>query len=297
MMTESLPEGSPYHIPVMIQEVTDLLITDPNGIYLDGTVGLGGHATQLLNALSDSGRLIGLDRDEQAVAISKQRLSTSRSFSCFHASYHIFSDILHAKGIPAVTGILLDLGLSSLQLDSPVRGFGFQTNGALDMRFDTSSGKTAAEWIAATSDKQLADILYTYGEDRRARRIAKTIKEMDRMATVADLNEAVRRCTPPKNRYKTLARVFQALRIAVNDELDRLQSFLKHFIDHLLPQGRIIILSYHSLEDRLVKQSFKTLSIAKTLTILTKKPLRPSVREQTENTRSRSARLRAGERI
>lgn len=297
MNKNSLQESSPEHIPVMVHEVLELLITDRDGIYLDGTVGLGGHATHILNTLSASGRLIGLDRDEKALAICNERLSHSCGFSCLHASYDLFPKILQSEKISVVNGILLDLGLSSFQLDSPSRGFAFKTDGDLDMRFDTSAGQTAANLIASTPEKALADILYNYGEERLSRRIARAIKKMDSMNTVADLNEAVRRSTPPNHRRKSLARVFQALRIAVNEELTRLQHFLNSFIDYLAPHGRIVVLSYHSLEDRMVKHSFKDLAKNKLVSIITKKPLPPTQKEQTENNRARSAKLRAAERI
>lgn len=297
MNKNSLQESSPEHIPVMVHEVLELLITDRDGIYLDGTVGLGGHATHILNTLSASGRLIGLDRDEKALAICNERLSHSCAFSCLHTSYDLFPKILQSEKISVVNGILLDLGLSSFQLDSPSRGFAFKTDGDLDMRFDTSAGQTAANLIASTPEKALADILYNYGEERLSRRIARAIKKMDSMNTVADLNEAVRRSTPPNHRRKSLARVFQALRIAVNEELTRLQHFLNSFIDYLAPHGRIVVLSYHSLEDRMVKHSFKDLAKNKLVSIITKKPLPPTQKEQTENNRARSAKLRAAERI
>jgi len=297
MNKKSLQETNMEHIPVMVREVLELLITDRNGIYLDGTVGLGGHANHILKALSSSGRLIGLDCDEKALAKCNERLSYSHAFSCLHTSYDLFPKMLQSQGIPVVNGILLDLGLSSLQLDSPTRGFGFKTEGDLDMRFDISGGQTVTNLIASTSEKALADILYNYGEERLSRRIARAIKNMDSMNTVLDLKEAVRRSTPPNHRRKSLARVFQALRIAVNKELTHLQNFLNNFVDYLAPQGRIVVLSYHSLEDRLVKHSFKDLAKKQLVSIVTKKPLPPTQKEQTENNRARSAKLRAAERI
>ncbi|MFQ6677249.1 MAG: 16S rRNA (cytosine(1402)-N(4))-methyltransferase RsmH [Fidelibacterota bacterium] len=297
MNKNSTPETKSLHIPVMIHEAMNFLITNRNGIYLDGTVGLGGHAAQILNALSASGRLIGLDRDEKALAICKERLSDSRAFSCLHTSYELFPKILQDEGISVVNGILLDLGLSSFQLDSSSRGFGFKSNGSLDMRFNSSDGQTAAQLIFSKTEKELADILYNYGEERLSRRIARSIKNMDSMNTVSDLKEAIRRSTPPNHRKNSLARVFQALRIAVNDELTRLQKFLENFANYLAPKGRIVILSYHSLEDRIVKHSFKDLSNKNVVSILTKKPLRPTNKEIADNSRARSAKLRAAERI
>ena len=297
MSTDQLQERSPFHIPVMVDEVLDLLITDQQGIYLDGTVGLGGHATHILDILSNSARLLGLDRDEKALAICNKRLSGRGAFSCHHTSYDSFPDILKQAGFTAVNGILLDLGLSSYQLDTSTRGFSFQNDGKLDMRFDFSSGQTAAQIISRSTEKSLADIFYNFGEERLSRRIARSVKSMDAMETIADLNEAVRRSTPPQQRQKSLARIFQALRIAVNNELDLLKNFLDLFINYLNPGGRIVIMSYHSLEDRIVKHCFKALAQKNELSILTKKPLTPTKAEQTINSRSRSAKLRAGERI
>ncbi len=297
MTDKSLQEPNSQHIPVMVQEVLDYLITDPNGIYIDGTIGLGGHAAYILKELSASGRLIGFDRDEKALALCKQRLLCSPAFSCLHTSYDCLPDELRKLDIPKVKGILLDLGLSSFQLDSTSRGFGYNTDGELDMRFDTSTGLTAAEFISSNSESDLANIIFNYGEDRLSRRIARNIKRMNSMKTVVDLKEAIRRCTPPNHRRKSLARVFQALRIAVNDELNRLHHFLNTFVEYLDSGGRIVILSYHSIEDRMVKQSFKSLSKNNLISIITKKPLPPTQNEQMVNRRSRSAKLRAAERI
>ncbi len=297
MSSKPLQETSPLHIPVMVKEVLDHLITDPNGIYLDGTVGLGGHATHILNILSPSGRLLGLDRDEKALSICKEKLSGSGAFSCHYASYEHFPEILKQAGVPKVNGILLDLGLSSLQLDSRSRGFSFQNDSALDMRFDQTNGPTAAELINHSSEKKLADIIYNFGEERLSRRIAKAIKSTGSISTVNDLTEAIRKSTPPKFRNRSFARVFQALRIAVNNELDRLENFLNSFIENLAVGGRIVIISYHSLEDRMVKQCFRALKKENSITILTKKPLPPTKEEIANNRRARSAKLRAGEKV
>lgn len=297
MPTEQLQGNQFTHIPVMVEETLDHLITDPNGIYLDGTIGLGGHATHILNTLSTSGRLLGLDRDEKALAICNKKLSGSGAFSCHYASYDRFPDIIHQEGIQQVNGLLLDLGLSSFQLDTPSRGFSFNYDGELDMRFDPSSHTTAAELIHRSSTDELADIIYKYGEERSSRKIARSIKRMLPMTTVAHLKEAIRRSTPPNYRNKSLARVFQALRIAVNDELQRLDNFLNSFIDHLSIGGRIVIISYHSLEDRMVKQRFRALYKEDKLNILTKKPLPPTKEEIANNRRARSAKLRAGEKV
>ncbi len=286
------------HIPVMLSEVTQYLNLQRDGVYLDGTVGAGGHATQILNHLSSHGRLIGLDRDAEALDICNDRFGASaRPISTHQKSYHQFPEVIQELGVPEVNGILLDLGLSSMQLDSDMRGFAFESEGNLDMRFNGDTGKTASDLISQLSEKELTEIIFQYGEERHSRKIARSIKAMKSMTTVADLKEAIRRSTPPQQRHKSLARVFQALRIAVNGELDKLKSFLDSFVDYLSINGRVVIMSYHSLEDRMVKHTFRALKQAGKLNVLTKKPIIPSADEQAQNSRSRSAKLRAAERI
>ena len=286
------------HIPVMLTEVLEYLNLQPNGTYLDGTVGTGGHATQILNQLSGNGKLIGIDRDAEALKLCNTLLGASaRPYLTFQSSYHRLPEILDQSGISAVNGILLDLGLSSIQLGSETRGFAFESTGNLDMRFDGNTGETAVDLIARSSEKELADIIYQFGEERHSRRIAHAIKAGSNLMTVADLKEAVRKSTPPRQRHKSLARVFQAIRIAVNGELDKLSAFLKCFIDFLTIGGRVVIISYHSLEDRMVKHTFRSLKQSGVLKVITKKPLVPSQEEQAENSRSRSAKLRVAERI
>lgn len=286
------------HTPVMVKEVLHYLNILPDGIYLDGTIGLGGHATQILSRLSTHGKLIGLDRDEGALNRCSSKLSVSSSpYSLHHASYDTFPQILQQLGIAEVNGMFLDLGLSSFQLASPTRGFSYSSEGCLDMRFDERSSLTAADILNRSSVRELTNLFKRYGEERYAHRIARRIKDMGTLQSVAELKEAIRRSTPPRGRPRIMARIFQALRIAVNQELDRLQKFLDQFIDYLLPHGRMVVLSYHSLEDRLVKQTFRTLRQDGKLAILTAKPVRPSEAEIQANPRAKSARLRAGEKI
>ena len=286
------------HIPVMITEVLSYLAIKPDGIYLDGTIGPGGHATPILKKLIDGGKVVGIDRDEEALDICKQNLKTSSSIlSLYHNSYNNLDKILAAEGLSAFNGVLLDLGLSSLQLGSKNRGFSYRSGGPLDMRYDQSSGSGAGKLINQTNQDSLAQIFKEYGEERLASRIAKSIKEMTIMNTIADLREAIRRCTPPNHRDRTFARIFQALRIAVNQELGILEQFLTKFIDFLRPGGRIVIISYHSLEDRLVKHSFKKLASGGTLDILTKRPITATEKERKKNRRARSAKLRAAVKV
>lgn len=286
------------HIPVMVAEVLSYLAIKPDGIYLDGTIGPGGHATPILKELIDGGKIIGIDRDEEALDICKQNLKTFSSIlSLYHSSYNNLDKIIAAEGLSSFNGVLLDLGLSSLQLGSKNRGFSYRSEGSLDMRYDQSSGNGAGNLIGHTDQDSLAQIFKEYGEERLASRIAKSIKEMTKMNTIADLREAIRRCTPPNHRDRTFARIFQALRIAVNQELGILQQFLAKFIDFLRPGGRIVIISYHSLEDRLVKHSFKELASGGKLDILTKRPITATEKERKKNRRARSAKLRAAVKV
>ena len=289
-------DGTRTHVPVMPNEVLSHLNILKDGIYLDGTIGLGGHANMILSQLSAKGRLIGVDRDEEALRICKKSLSSSNSsLSLLNQSYHNINSILDHLKIEKVNGILLDLGISSLQLDSIERGFSFNNDASLDMRFDRSQKKTANHIINKTPEKILADILFYNGEEKRSRSIARNIVRMRPIEKVSELVEAVRRSTPPFKRNKSLSRVFQAIRIAVNDELEKLDMFLSAFYDRLTNGGRIVIISFHSLEDRKVKHSFKKLKIEKKFNILTRKPIIPTEKEIRKNSRSKSAKLRAAE--
>ena len=289
-------DGTRTHVPVMPNEVLSHLNISKDGIYLDGTIGLGGHANMILSQLSAKGHLIGVDRDEEALRICKKGLSSSNSsLSLLNQSYHNINSILDHLKIEKVNGILLDLGISSLQLDSIERGFSFNNDASLDMRFDRSQKKTANHIINKTPEKILADILFYNGEEKRSRSIARNIVKMRPIEKVSELVEAVRRSTPPFKRNKSLSRVFQAIRIAVNDELEKLDTFLSAFYNRLTNGGRIVIISFHSLEDRKVKHSFKKLKIEKNFNILTKKPIVPTIEEMRLNSRSKSAKLRAAE--
>ena len=289
-------DGTRTHVPVMPNEVLSHLNILKDGIYLDGTIGLGGHANMILSQLSAKGRLIGVDRDEEALSICKKSLSSrNSSLSLLNQSYHNINSILDYLEIEKVNGILLDLGISSLQLDSIERGFSFNNDASLDMRFDRSQKKTANHIINKTPEKILADILFYNGEEKRSRSIARNIVKMRPIEKVSELVEAVRRSTPPFKRNKSLSRVFQAIRIAVNDELEKLDTFLSAFYNRLTNGGRIVIISFHSLEDRKVKHSFKKLKIEKNFNILTKKPIVPTIEEMRLNSRSKSAKLRAAE--
>ncbi len=296
-MSQERQSGTQIHVPVMPTEVISYLNILPDGIYMDGTVGLGGHATLILDHLTPKGHFIGTDRDDEALSYCKKRLSGFPTpVSLFHDSYHNFNAILDGLGIDQVNGFLLDLGLSSLQMDSPERGFSFAVDADLDMRFDSSQGVKAADILNQLPAMELADVIYQYGEERRSRLIARNIEKMRPLKTVFDLIEAIRRSTPPNHRDRTLARVFQAIRIKVNGELEKLEKFLSSFTKRLVVGGRIAIISFHSLEDRRVKHSFKELAKKGALSILTKKPMIATNEEMAENRRSRSAKLRVAER-
>ena len=294
----NLQENSQYHIPVMTSEVLEFLNLKKDGIYIDGTIGAGGHTNEILSNLSSKAKVIGLDRDNDALEIAKKRLiHFKKQISLHHSSYHHISNIMKLNNISKVDGILLDLGLSSMQLNTKNRGFSFQKNDRIDMRFDQSSGETANELIKRLTQEQLADIIFEFGEERRSRRIAKSIKKSNMLITTNDLTDAIRKSTPPHQRNKTLARVYQAIRIAVNNEIEKLKNFLEIFLHHLNSKGRLVIISYHSIEDRLVKNFFRQLKLDNKANILTKKPLTPSTKEIQSNRRSRSAKIRALEKI
>ena len=296
-MSQEWQFATKTHIPVMPKEVLSHLNVQEDGIYVDGTIGLGGHSQLILSQLSPKGHLIGVDRDAEALRICKNRLSSYHSsLSLFNKSYHKINSILDGLKIEKVNGILLDLGLSSLQLDSKDRGFSYKTDCDLDMRFDRSQKKNAFNIVNNIPEKMLADLIYYNSEEKRSRAIARKITSMRPINKVFDLVEAIKRSTPPFKRDKTISRVFQAIRISVNNELEKLDQFLSIFYPRLLNGGRIVIISFHSLEDRKVKHAFKFLKNENKMKILTKKPLIPSEEEVLENSRSKSAKLRAAER-
>jgi len=277
----------------MPNEVLSLMDLKPRGKYVDGTCGLGGHAGMILSSLSKKGFLLGLDIDKDAIKICKKRLDNfSSNFHIEKKSYSELSSILKILEIGQVDGILLDLGLSSLQLDSQSRGFSFKESSSLDMRFDQDSRIDASRIINKSSESEIADIIYYYGEERRSRSIAKKIFQNRPINRVDQLVEVLKKCTPPHKRNKILARVFQSFRIAVNKELDNLSSFLEKYLDCLKVGGKIIIISFHSLEDRIVKRSFKESSRKGQLNIITKKPIIACEDERIKNSRSKSAKLR-----
>ena len=285
----------------MVAEVLEHLQPSRGGVFVDGTAGLGGHARALLEA--GASQLVGVDRDPAAVELARERL---REFGdrarVVHGDYRDLPAILDREGFGAVDGILLDLGVSSMQLDAPGRGFSFRRDEPLDMRMDTSAGATAAEAIAGADEKTLADVIYELGEDRHARRIARAIVEARARApitTTGRLADVVRRAVPRRGytRIDPATRTFQAVRIWVNRELDGLGDCLVAAAARLAPGGRLVVITFHSLEDRIVKHMLRSLQAAGThgLRVLTKRPLVPGAAEIERNPRARSAKLRAAE--
>ncbi|TFB11853.1 16S rRNA (cytosine(1402)-N(4))-methyltransferase RsmH [Candidatus Marinimicrobia bacterium MT.SAG.3] len=308
--------GNERHTPVMAEEVTEFLTINPDGVYIDGTIGGGGHAEVILDRLTDKALYIGIDKDATAIEYCKERFKDSTAkVELFQGNFSMMNEIAERRGIKGVDGVLLDLGVSSTQLDLPERGFSFSSDGPLDMRMDQDSGISAADLIKSLTERELADLIYEYGEERHSRKIATAIvnfQKESQLRTTSDLSSIVKRVIMGNMKTKSLARVFQALRIAVNNELSSLEEGLTAAIKLLKKGGRIVVLSYHSLEDRIVKNLLRDLSKShiqdpesptgyreqvKELKLLTKKVIKPTGSEIERNPRSRSARLRAAEKL
>lgn len=295
-----------YHAPVMVREVAEWLLHRHPRCLCDATVGDGGHAEVLLEGMDPSGVLVGMDRDPDAIATSRERLA--RFGSRVVLIQGVFVDLprkLARLGIARVDGVLLDLGVSSRQLNDPRRGFSFHSEGPLDMRMDQLSGETAADLVSRLSESELADVIYQYGEERYSRRIARAIVQArgkHPVRTTQELATIISRAVPASYRHGRIhcaTRTFQALRIAVNRELELLAPALRDIADVLRPGGRLAVIAFHSLEDRIVKQTFRSLAQrdGARLTVLTKRPQVPSEEECRANPRARSAKLRVAERI
>jgi 16S rRNA (cytosine1402-N4)-methyltransferase len=285
----------------MLKEVVGWMQPKPGGIYLDGTIGEGGHSRAILEAAGESGRIVGFDRDNESLAAANQALQPFENrVTLIHEHYREAGAIVRAMGIPGVDGILLDLGVSSRQLDTPARGFSFQAQGPLDMRMDPREPVTAAHLVNRLPEPELARIIYTYGEERYSRRIARAIvrrRQSGPILTTQALVDIIREVVPPPylhGRLHYATRTFQALRIAVNRELEDLEPSLRMFADMLTPAGRLVVLSFHSLEDRIVKQTFRALGSGTngSFQLLSKRPFLPSPEECRDNPRARSAKLR-----
>jgi len=290
------------HEPVLVSEVVSLLTPERGGVFVDCTIGLGGHSAALLD--HGAVRLLGLDRDDEALRISRERLSAyGDRVELVHSDYRDLGRVLDERGIRAVDGMLADLGVSSLQLDSDARGFSFRRDEPLDMRMDQSQGPTAADLLAGADETELANVIFEFGEERHSRRVARSIvnaRSGGRIDTTGTLAEIVRRSVPTRGyqRIDPATRTFQALRIWVNRELDGLDAFLAEATRRLLAGARLAVISFHSLEDRIVKHTFRALAAASdALQVLTRKPLVAGGDELARNPRARSAKLRAIERL
>lgn len=288
------------HTPVQLSEVLDLLRPGPGQLFIDSTVGLGGHAVALLPRILPDGRLLGIDRDASALDLAAERLAPFGSHvELVAGDFRRIGDIAPQAGFGQVHGVLFDLGVSSVQLDTPSRGFSFAHDGPLDMRMDTSQRPTAATLLRRSSARELERVFRDYGEERFARRIARAVVEhRGRLRTTRDLAELVERVVPRRERrIHPATRVFQALRIAVNDEIGALEAALAAVPALLVPGGRVAAISFQSLEDRVVKRAFRELAAAGEVEVVTRKPVRPSEPEVAANRRARSARLRVAERV
>ncbi len=305
------------HLPVLVDETLELLAARRGGIFVDATLGLGGHAEALLHASPDV-RLVGIDRDPEALERAAKRLAPFGERVRFaHANFHHLETALAGLDIQGISGVLADLGVSSMQLDTPERGFSFRFDAPLDMRMGLAE-QTAADLLNEVSEGELENIIRDYGEENQARRIARTIvsaRAEKPITTTGELKRLIERAKGIRpggreGRVDPATRVFQALRIAVNDELAGLEGFIQQAIDMLQDDGRLVIISYHSLEDRIVKHTLRDMakgevdqvtgrarSETQLIEVLTRKPVRPSEAEESRNPRSRSARLRAARRI
>lgn len=300
------------HISVLLHETVDALLADRNtGIYIDGTFGRGGHTRLLLSKLDENSQVFAFDKDPQALAVGAELEQQDPRFKIIHASFADLQQELQQRGIDQVDGVMADLGVSSPQLDQAERGFSFMKDGPLDMRMDNSQGQTAAEWLVDVDEEHLANVIFQYGEERYSRRIAKAIKQAGYIETTAQLAEIVKVAHPKWEKNKHAAtRTFQAIRIEINKELDDVHAFLPQAVDVLKAHGRLAVISFHSLEDRIIKQFIQKEStlaedngwglpqkVQDTRRLKKIDRVRASEAEVKENLRSRSAWLRVAERL
>jgi len=294
-------ESEARHAPVLVAEVVAALAPRPDGAYVDCTLGLGGHTAALLAA--GAGRVIGIDRDEQAIAIARGRLGSDVDRVEFvHADYRELPRVLRERGIERVSGVMADLGVSSMQLDDASRGFSFRMSGPLDMRMDPSRGPSLAERLAGIDETTLADVIFRFGDERKSRRVARAIvaaRDRGELDSTLALASAVRRGVGAGSwqRIDPATRTFQALRIWVNGELDGLEQFVDDAVAVLEPAGRLAVIAFHSHEDRAMKHTMRRLVAAGTVTQATRRPTIPTDSEIAANPRARSARLRVVEKV
>ena len=307
------------HEPVLLREVLEWMNVRENGVYCDGTLGGGGHSEAILKASGGTARLYGIDRDENAIRAAEARLKDYPGFRAIHGNFHDGKELLAEAGSPKLDGVLLDLGVSSPQLDTPERGFSYHEDAPLDMRMDRSRGMTAAEFLNEAAEREIMEVIRDYGEEKWAARIARMICEhraVKPLETTFDLVDAVDAAIPKAVRRKDdghpARRTVQAIRIRVNDELDPLEQALRDFVDCLAPGGRICVITFHSLEDRIVKRTFKTLENPcicppkapictcgrkPSVKVLGGGAVAPSGEETARNPRARSAKLRIAEKL
>jgi len=317
-MEPARPAPAP-HLPVLAQESLEFLAPVPGGVYVDGTLGAGGHTELLLEATAPDGRVYGIDRDRDALRLAGQRLERfGERFVPIHGNHEDLQDLLQEIDAPAANGILLDLGVSSMQLDDAGRGFSFREDGPLDMRMNPDAGRPVSELLADTSEDDLTRILFRWGEERRARAIAREVirvRESEPLTRTSQLAALVERVLGPaarRFRIHPATRTFQALRIVVNDEVAGLEKLVEDAVGQLKTGGRLVVIAYHSLEDRAIKRTLRSLANRCTcppklpvcgcrrrnlVRILTSRPVRPGSEEIERNPRSRSGRLRAAEAI
>ncbi|MEY3038215.1 MAG: hypothetical protein RL143_782 [Pseudomonadota bacterium] len=305
------------HITVLLNEAVDSLVQNPNGVYVDCTFGRGGHSALILDRLGPQGRLIAIDKDPEAIAFAHQRFADEPRFSIEHGSFAELEQFIVARGLVGqIDGVLMDLGVSSPQIDDPKRGFSFQHDGPLDMRMNTTKGQSAAEWVNSASEKEIADVLFTYGEERFGRRMAAAIvreREQNPITTTARLSSIIAEANPKWEKGKNPAtRAFQGIRIHINRELEDVEQVLDQSLEVLAIGGRLAVISFHSLEDRIVKRFIRTYvkgdehlppGIPVTQDMLNQrlkaigKAIKAGKEEVGDNPRSRSAVMRVAEKL
>ena len=290
----------PQHVPVLLEEVMEYLNVRPGGVVVDATLGLAGHSSEIARRLGPKGTLIGFDRDPEAMELAKARLEELRAelgseMPEVKLISKAFSEAASEIEAGSLDGLLADFGVSSLQLDEAHRGFSFRTDGPLDMRMDTRVGETAEQVVNQEDENELANLIYEFGEERRSRRIARAIVRARPITTTAELARVVSVAAPSMkgDKIHPATRTFQALRIRVNDELGEIRTLLESAPSLLKPGGRLVLISFHSLEDRLVKDAFREAGRNKVYEVLTKKPVVAGEEEEGRNPRSRSAKMRA----
>jgi 16S rRNA (cytosine1402-N4)-methyltransferase len=306
---------SKHHVPVMLNESLDLLITDRSGVYFDATLGFGGHSSEIIKRLSEEGKLVAADVDKDAFEFSQKKFVDNSRVSLYNFNYSLIDVIAKIESIKYFDGVLADLGVSSFQLDNPESGFTYRSDAVLDLRMDKTKKINAADVVNTFDEEYLAKIFYELGEEKNSRKIARRILEkraQKKIETTGQLVSIINDLVPENFRRKTLSRVFQALRIFVNDELENLKLFLENTLKVLKQGGRIVVITYHSLEDRIVKDFFKNETIVSLspkedplglvkrdarLMLINKKPIVPGENEIRDNYRARSAKLRVAERL